>query len=99
MPITKESEEFITINEDVQNGFFYLESRQFVGPFSNKVEASQEALQSCVDSAYNNNSAFNSCRAIYFGSVRLNRETNLREPMADMRQIDTVALTVVEASA
>lgn len=99
MPVTNESEEFITINEDVQNGFFFLESRKFVGPFSNKVEASQEALKSCVASACNNDSAFNSCRAIYFGSVRINREINLHEPMSDMRQIDTVELTAVQATA
>ncbi len=88
MPLAHQSDEFITVSDDVQKGFFYLENRQFVGPFNNEVEASNEAIKCCAQSAPS------ACRAIYHGSVRLNRDTNLQEPLADMRQIDVVALNV-----
>jgi hypothetical protein len=88
MPVTNASDEFITVSDDVQKGFFYLENRQFIGPFSSEVEASNEAVKCCTQITAS------SCRAIYHGSVRLNRNTNLREPMYDMKQIEVIELAV-----
>jgi len=77
-------DEVITVAEDVEKGYFYLENRQFRGPFEKGELASEAAKESCQSNIPGE------CRAIYHGSVRMNPATNLREPLADMRQIDTV---------
>lgn len=79
-----EIDEIITVSDDVEKGYFYLENREFQGPFDNDALASKAALDNCLLSSPGE------CRAIYHGSVRTNRNTNLREPLADMRQIDQV---------
>ncbi|MDX1452272.1 MAG: hypothetical protein R3183_06920 [Oleiphilaceae bacterium] len=80
MPI----DEIITVSEDVEKGFFYLENRQFKGPFENSQDAMQAALSQCQMTAPGE------CRAIYHGSVRMNHETRLREPLADMHQVESL---------
>ena len=76
------TDEFITVSEDVEKGYFYLENREFKGPFAKSEEAMQAALTQCQMTAPGE------CRAIYHGSVRTNLDTRLREPLSDMRQID-----------
>ncbi len=76
-------DEVITVADDVEKGYFYLENRQFRGPFEKGELASQAARKSCQSDIPGE------CRAIYHGSVRTNPATNLREPLADMHQIDT----------
>ncbi len=78
------TDEMITVSEDVEKGYFYLENRQFKGPFARSDEAMQAALTACQMTAPGE------CRAIYHGSVRMNHDTRLREPMADMRQIESL---------
>ena len=77
-------DEVITVSEDVEKGYFYLENRQFKGPVAKSEEAMQAALTKCQMTAPGE------CRAIYHGSVRMNHETQLREPLPDMRQIDSL---------
>ncbi len=77
-------DEVIVVSEDVEKGYFYLENRQFRGPFAKSEEAMQAALTQCQMTAPGE------CRAIYHGSVRMNHETQLREPLTDMRQIDSL---------
>lgn len=81
-----ELDEIITVSDDVEKGYFYLENRQFQGPFENGDCATQAALENCQSNAPGE------CRAIYHGSVRMNRDTKLREPLTDMRQTDTIVL-------
>ncbi len=77
-------DEVITVIDDVEHGFFYLENRQFCGPFERSEQAIEAARNHCVMTAPGE------CRAIYHGSVRLNHETRMREPLQDMRQIENV---------
>lgn len=79
-------DEIITVEDDVEKGYFYLDNRQFQGPFEDGDHASKAALENCQTSAPGE------CRAIYHGSVRNNHDTKLREPLADMRQTDTIVL-------
>ena len=91
MPINNEidacdelSDEIITVNEALEKGYFYLENRRFEGPFETGEQASIVALEHCKLSIPGE------CRAIYYGTVQLNVDTNLREPLADMHQINSV---------
>ncbi len=84
MSYEHEVDAVITVSGHVEKGYFYLDNREFQGPFEKGEQASQAALENC------NLSSPGDCRAIYHGSVRVNSETLLREPMADMRQTDTV---------
>ena len=86
------SDEIITVNEELEKGYFYLEKRRFEGPFVTGEQASLAALENC------NLNTPGECRAIYHGTVQLNADTNLREPLADMRQINSVEYSKVEAS-
>lgn len=79
-----EIDEIISVVDEVEKGFFYLQNREFQGPFTNSDDAIQAACQT---------SAQGERRAVYHGSVRVNLDTKLKEPMADMHQIE------VEASA
>jgi len=83
-----EIDEIITVTDEVEKGYFYLENRQFQGPFKDSDEAITAALSNCEMKSQGE------CRAVYQGSVRVNRETNLREPMADMHQIEVEASLV-----
>lgn len=74
----------ITVSDQIEKGYFYLDNRQFQGPFEKGEEASQAAIANCQLTQPGE------CRAIYHGSVRLNNSTHLREPMADMRQTDVI---------
>jgi len=78
------ADEIITVTEALENGYFYLENRRFEGPFATGEIASIAALEHC------NLSIPGECRAIYHGTVQLNSVTNLREPLTDMRQINSV---------
>jgi len=84
------ADEIITVNEALENGYFYLENRRFEGPFETGELASIAALEHC------NLSVPGECRAIYHGTVQLNSVTNLREPLADMRQINSVECPKVD---
>ena len=90
MTVSNEVDEIITVDEIVESGFFYLENRQFHGPFASDNLASASALEHCQLSKPGE------CRAIYQGSVKRNPDTNLNEPMGDMRQISTVECPAVE---
>jgi hypothetical protein len=78
------AEEIITVTETLENGYFYLENRRFEGPFVTGEQASIAAIEHCKLSVPGE------CRAIYHGTVQLNSVTNLREPLADMRQINSI---------
>jgi len=84
MSITHEVDEIITVDESIEKGYFYLENRQFHGPFDTEAAASTAALENCQLTSPGE------CRAIYHGSVKRNNETNLNEPMTDMRQTASV---------
>lgn len=78
-------DEFITVEEPVENGYFYLENRKFQGPFSSSDEAIEAALEQCKANTPGE------CRAVYHGSVKVNAETGFKEPMSDMHQIEAGA--------
>jgi len=84
------ADEVITVNETFEKGYFYLENRRFEGPYETGEQASIAALENC------NLSVPGECRAIYHGTVQLNADTNLREPLADMRQINSIEFPKVE---
>jgi len=90
MPNKHEVDEVITVSnhldvaDRIEKGYFYLDNRVFKGPFEKSEDAGQAALKNCKLTAPGE------CRAIYHGSVRTNLETNLKEPLADMRQTDQV---------
>lgn len=88
MSIELEKDEIITVEENVEQGYFYLENRQFKGPFESSDQAIEAALANCTANGAGE------CRAVYHGSVRVNAETNFREPMGDMRQIEAGASLV-----
>ncbi|MFT6029546.1 MAG: hypothetical protein ACI8O8_001282 [Oleiphilaceae bacterium] len=84
MPTTYEIDEVITVDETIEKGYFYLENRQFHGPFENEGLASQAALENCKLTIPGE------CRAIYHGSTKRDESTKLNEPMADMHQTSSV---------
>ena len=84
------ADEIITVTETLENGYFYLENRRFEGPFETGEQAAIAAIEHCKLSVPGE------CRAIYHGTVQLNSVTNLREPLADMRQINSVECPKVE---
>lgn len=84
MSNAQEVDEIITVSGEIETGYFYLENRRFEGPFSSGEEASKAAFENC------NLTEPGQCRAIYHGSVQLNKDTNLREPLSDMRQINSI---------
>lgn len=87
MSIEQEIDEVITLEEKVEKGYFFMDNREFKGPFESSDAALEAALEQC--SGVNG-----SCRAVYYGSVRVSGETSLREPMNDMRQIEAGASMV-----
>ena len=88
MSIAHEVDEFITVTETIEKGYFYLENRQFHGPFETEAAASTAALEHCQLSIPGE------CRAIYHGSAKRNNDTNLNEPMGGMRQTASVKCPV-----
>ena len=84
------ADEIITVTEALEKGYFYLENRRFEGPFVTGEIASIAALEHCKLSIPGE------CRAIYHGTVQLNSVTNLREPLTDMRQINSVEFPKVQ---
>lgn len=89
MSIEQKIDEIITV-EEVEKGYFYLENRQFKGPFTSSDEAIEAALSHCIPTGAGE------CRAVYHGSVRLNPDTSFKEPMADMRQIEVGASLIAQ---
>lgn len=81
----EELDEIITVEETIEKGYFYLENRQFHGPFASEQEASEAALQNC------HLNSPGECRAIYHGSTKRDNVTNLNEPLGDMHEIASVA--------
>jgi len=84
MSTTHEVDEIITVDETIEKGYFYLENRQFHGPFDTEEAASTAALENCQFTSPGE------CRAIYHGSAKRNNETSLNEPMTDMHQTSSV---------
>ena len=84
MPTTYDIDEVITVDETIEKGYFYLENRQFHGPFESEDIASKAALENC------NLTTPGECRAIYHGSAKRDQTTKLNEPMTDMRQTASV---------
>tara|TARA_R110001592_G_scaffold93168_1_gene270748 strand:+ start:7272 stop:7535 length:264 start_codon:yes stop_codon:yes gene_type:complete len=84
MSTTYDIDEVITVDETIEKGYFYLENRQFHGPFENEDLASQAALENCKLTTPGE------CRAIYHGSTKRDQTTKLNEPMSDMRQTASV---------
>lgn len=89
MPANDAHDEIIVVEDATeleQSGYFYLENRQFVGPFDSPQKAQSAALQHCTGTAPGE------CRAVYKGSVRFNPITELNQPLADMHQLDPAVL-------
>ena len=84
MSAIREIDEVITVDEKIENGYFYLENRQFHGPYDSEELASEAAFENCQLSIPGE------CRAIYHGSTKRDNETNLNVPLGDMRQIGTI---------
>ena len=82
--VNDEFDEVITVEETIEKGYFYLENRQFHGPFESEAEASKAALENC------HLSSPGECRAIYHGSAKRDGETKLNEPLSDMHEIASV---------
>lgn len=78
-------DEIITVDELVENGYFYLDNRQFKGPFASSDEAINAALEQCSSDSPG------ACRAVYHGSVKVNEATGFKEPLGDMHQIEAGA--------
>jgi hypothetical protein len=85
MSTTYEIDEVITVDETIEKGYFYLENRQFHGPFEDEGLASQAALENCKLTIPGE------CRAIYHGSTKRDQSTKLNEPMGDMRQTSSIS--------
>jgi hypothetical protein len=89
MTTDMEQDDIIMVEEEVlERGFFYLENRQFKGPFQDPENARRAALVACEASAPG------LCRAVYQGTVKFNAATQMREPLADMHQIELPAETL-----
>tara|TARA_R110001592_G_scaffold104699_1_gene294593 strand:- start:11075 stop:11338 length:264 start_codon:yes stop_codon:yes gene_type:complete len=84
MPTTYDIDDVITVDETIEKGYFYLENRQFHGPFESEDLASKAALENC------NLKSPGECRAIYHGSTKRDLTTKLNAPMSDMRQTASV---------
>jgi len=84
MSKTNEIDEIITVEEAVENGYFFLENRKFHGPFETEAKAAISALKDCKLTKPGE------CRAIYQGSIKRNIDTDLNEPLGDMRQVSSV---------
>mgnify|MGYP003385710270 CR=1 FL=1 len=84
MSVTKEIDEIITVDETIEKGYFYLENRQFHGPYETEELASHAATENCQLTAPGE------CRAIYHGSAKRDNETQLNEPLSDMHQTASV---------
>ncbi|KZZ77548.1 MULTISPECIES: hypothetical protein [unclassified Oleiphilus] len=84
MPANEERDEIIVVEETLeleQSGYFYLENRQFIGPFASPTKAKEAAMEHCLGTAPGE------CRAVYEGTVRFNPVTELNEALADMHQL------------
>lgn len=81
---TNTIDEVITVEETVEKGYFYLENRQFHGPYETEEQAAQAAIENC------NLTAPGERRAIYQGSAKRDNETKLNAPLSDMREISAV---------
>jgi hypothetical protein len=77
-------DEAITVEETVEKGYFYLENRQFHGPYKTEEQAAQAAIENC------NLTTPGECRAIYHGSAKRDNETNLNVPLSDMHETSSV---------
>tara|TARA_R110002167_G_scaffold10666_8_gene48389 strand:- start:1738 stop:2001 length:264 start_codon:yes stop_codon:yes gene_type:complete len=84
MSTTYDIDEVITVDETIEKGYFYLENRQFHGPFESEEVASLAALEHCKLTTPGE------CRAIYHGSAKRDQSTKLNEPLSDMRQTASV---------
>lgn len=92
IPANDERDEIITVEDAVeleQSGYFYLENRQFVGPFNSPKKAQAAALEQCQGTAPGE------CRAVYQGTVRFNPITELNEALSDMHQLDLDTLEAI----
>jgi len=92
MSTSNEIDEIITVEETIEKGYFYLENREFHGPYATEDAASKAALENC------HLTIPGECRAIYHGSAKRNNETNLNEPMHDMHQTASVTSPSAAAS-
>ena len=84
MPANVERDEIIVVEDTLeleQSGYFYLENRQFIGPFESPTKAKDAAMEQCLGVAPGE------CRAVYQGTVRFNPVTELNEALADMHQL------------
>lgn len=77
-------DEVITVEETVEKGYFYLENRQFHGPYETEEQASQAAIENC------NLTTPGERRAIYHGSAKRDNETKLNVPLSDMHETSVV---------
>lgn len=84
MPANEERDEIIVVEETLeleQSGYFFLENRQFIGPFASPTKAKEVAMEHCQGTAPGE------CRAVYKGTVRFNPVTELNEALSDMHQL------------
>lgn len=84
MSVAQEIDEVIVVDENIEKGYFYLENRQFHGPYETEEQASQAALENCKLSSPGE------CRAIYHGSAKRDSDTNLNVPLGDMREASSI---------
>ncbi len=84
MSAAREIDEVIVVDENIEKGYFYLENRQFHGPYETEEQASKAALDHCKLSTPGE------CRAIYHGSAKRDTDTNLNVPLSDMRETASV---------
>lgn len=92
LPAENERDEIIVVEDTLeleQSGYFYLENRQFIGPFESPTKAKIEAMEKCQGTAPGE------CRAVYQGTVRFNPITELNEALADMHQLEQEALETI----
>ncbi|KZY66923.1 hypothetical protein A3739_13435 [Oleiphilus sp. HI0067] len=92
IPANDTRDDIITVEETLeleQSGYFYLENRQFIGPFSSPTKAKEAALGHCEGTAPGE------CRAVYQGTVRFNPITELNEALPDMHQLDQTSLATI----
>lgn len=90
MHSTLEQDDIIQVEDQVETGYFYLNDRQFRGPYPDNKQALKALQANCKSQAPGE------CRAIYHGTVKFNPATNTKEPLSDMKQVDVV--TLVEAT-
>jgi len=88
-PAKIERDEIIVVEDALElekSGYFYLDNRQFIGPFDSPTKAKSAAMETCQGNAPGE------CRAVYQGTVRFNPITELNEALADMHQLDSDSL-------